>query len=54
VFGVNGFGELALEGVDKGSADEGVVADHIGDGAVDLAFDGLILQLQVSEGYGHQ
>ena len=41
----------ALEGVDIGSADERIVADHVGDGGVDLALDGLILKLQIRERY---
>ena len=47
-------GEFALEGIDIGPADEGVVADHGGDCAVDLALDGLILKLQICEGHRHR
>ncbi len=50
---VHGGGEFPLERIDIGSADERVVADHGGDRAVDLALDGLILKLQIGEGYRH-
>ena len=47
-------GEFPLERIDIGPADEGVVADHGGDRAVDLALDGLVLQLQIREGHRHR
>ncbi len=50
----NGRGEFPLEGVDIGPANERIVADDGGDRAVDLALDGLILQLQIGEGYRHR
>ena len=53
VLDVHGAGEFALERIDIGSADERVVADHGGDRGVDLALDGLILKLQICEGYRH-
>ena len=51
---VDGRGEFPLEGIDIGPADEGVVADDGGDRAVDLALDGLILQLQIRKGHRHR
>ena len=50
VLDIDRAGELAFEGVDIAAANERIVADHGGDGAVDLAFDGLILKLQVGKG----
>ena len=47
-------GEFPLEGVDIGTANEGIVADDRGDRAVDLALDGLILQLQIRKRYRHR
>ncbi|GCC41196.1 hypothetical protein chiPu_0025266, partial [Chiloscyllium punctatum] len=46
--------ELALEGVDIAAADEGVIADHAGDRGIDLALDGLVLQLQVGIRHSHR
>ena len=51
---VHGVCKVTFERVDIRSADESVVADHACDSAVDLAFDGLVLQLQVGERNGHR
>ena len=51
---VDGIGKFPLERIDIGSANEGVVADDGGDRGVDLALDGLILQLQIGERYRHR
>ena len=47
-------GELPFEGFDEGPANESVVADDLGDRAVDLALDGLILQLQIRKRHRHR
>src|SRR4051794_9067310 len=47
------FGELPLEPLDVGAADEGVVANHSGDRGINFAFDVLILELKISEGNRH-
>src|SRR6185312_12907655 len=54
VFGVDGACEFSLESVDIGPPDKSVVADHVGDRAVDLALDVLVLELQVCERHRHR
>ena len=51
---VYGRSELPFEGIDVGPANESVVADDGGNRAVDLAFDGLILQLQIRKRHRHR
>ena len=51
---VYGRGELPFEGIDVGPANESVVADDGGNRAVDLALDGLILQLQIRKRHRHR
>ncbi|MEH2610372.1 hypothetical protein V1293_002661 [Bradyrhizobium sp. AZCC 1693] len=51
---VYGRGELPFEGIDVGPANESVVADDRGNHAVNLAFDGLILQLQIRKRHRHR
>jgi len=51
---LRGTRELPLEGMDIGTVDEGVVANDGGRRAVDLALDGLVLQLQIGKGYGNR
>ena len=46
--------EFPLEGIDMGPANEGVVGDDGGNGAVNLVLDALVLQLQIGEGNQHR
>ena len=54
MLGIDRARELPLEGIDIGPADEGAVADHVRDRAVDLGLDGLVLKLQVCERHRHR
>src|SRR5260370_38267469 len=49
----SGASEFPFESIDIRPANERIVADDRGDCLIDLALDGLILKLQISEGYRH-
>src|SRR5260370_24645438 len=49
----SGASEFSFESIDIRPANERIVADGRGDCSIDLALDGLILKLQISEGYRH-
>src|SRR5665213_1623176 len=51
---VHRVGEFPFEGVDIGSANERIVANDRRYRRVDLAFDGLVLKLQIRKGYRHR